>query len=402
MHKKTMKRRQLLGWLGGGAAATLLVGCGGGSAGPDDALGTLNATALVGEQADASRRDGMVGAVYGLLTAADSALLRGAAGLTKLSGGQAIVGSETFGIGSNTKAMTAALAAVCVERGLLRWDSRPAELLPELSAQQNVAYQAVTLAHLLDHRGGVAAFTGEDDLLGFETFLQAYDGALPGDTRGRRRFFVGWLLAQQPPAGIQPGRDFHYSNAGYALAAAMLEAASGKAFEALFDELLAKPLQMALQWSAPSGIGQPQGHVGSNMPQTLQAFQPLPAVQQVWLDVLAPAGAARLTADAYAGWLRWHLQALKKRSTPLPVAYVSRLSQLAEGDYALGWIGGLLEGMPILAHNGADEGFMSIAALRRDGSRAAFGFTNTFAFRDDGSSWVLDSFNRSLIALMKA
>ncbi len=39
---------------------------------------------------------------------------------------------DRFHLGSCTKAMTALLAAIAVERGLLRWDSTLAELIPEL------------------------------------------------------------------------------------------------------------------------------------------------------------------------------------------------------------------------------------------------------------------------------
>jgi len=51
------------------------------------------------------------------------------------------------------------------------------------------------------------------------------------------------LIADLPMEG-QPGSVFHYSNAGLQIAGAVLEKISGKSFETLFAERIAKPLGM--------------------------------------------------------------------------------------------------------------------------------------------------------------
>lgn len=63
--------------------------------------------------------------------------------------------------------------------------------------------------------------------------VEADTNVLPDTMLGRRAYFARWLLAQAPVVGVTPGRDFHYSNAGYVLVAAMVEARTGKAFEAV-------------------------------------------------------------------------------------------------------------------------------------------------------------------------
>jgi CubicO group peptidase (beta-lactamase class C family) len=50
-------------------------------------------------------------------------------------------------------------------------------------------------------------------------------------------------IAQQPMEG-EPGKTFHYSNTGLQLAAAVIEKISGKDFETLFAERIAKPCGM--------------------------------------------------------------------------------------------------------------------------------------------------------------
>jgi len=393
-------RRQLLAWLGMAGAGLGLQACGSGvdASGPEVPTERQRQAQRLQAQAEACVKDGLVGVVMGRQDGVDAEPLRAAAGRTQLGGDQALKGDERFIIGSNTKAMSSALAARCVEKGLLRWDSRPAELLPGLAAVQHPGYQDLTLSLLLDHRGGLPAFTGSVDLERFGAYLQGYAGTLPATETGRRRFFVDWLLAQAPAA--RPGQDYLYSNAGYAVAAALLEAASGLDFKALFARELSDPLQLGVAWGAPLGNGQPLGHEGAS-PQQLSVLPTAPDEQLAWLAVLAPAGEANLAAPAYARWLQLHQQALQGRSTALPGSYISRLKALRPGDYALGWMGNSFEGRSLLIHTGADEGFMSLVALAQDGSQHLFALSNTFGLRADGSSWVLERLNTAAIALLR-
>lgn len=403
---KRMGRRQLMAWLAAAAAATTtagtLSGCGGGGGksltNPVEELATLQAQQRLNDQAATAREDGLVGVVVGQLRGPDDKLIRAAAGNTRLKGGRALSGDERFIIGSNTKAMTAALAALCVERGLLRWDSKPAELLPELRGTLHAGYKDLTLAMLLDHLGGLPAFSGEEDPLRFAAYLEGYGGALPNTETGRRRFLANWLLEQAPVAKV--GEEFLYSNAGFALAALMLEVASGQDFTSLFDSMLSKPLRLDVQWGHPSGDAQPQGNVGDSMA-LLKPWAPLPPEWQVWMDALGPSGSANLSTSGYSQWQRWHLQALQGRGTPLPAAYVARIKALKPTQYALGWMGGEVEGRALIFHTGADEGFMTIAGLTQDGKIGVFAMTNTFGWRPDGSSWVMDSLNKVLLRLFK-
>src|SRR5215216_3683305 len=66
---------------------------------------------------------------------------------------------DRFHLGSNTKAMTATLAAILVERGLIAWDTRPGEAL---SIDQ--AHPDVTLTTLLTHAAGVRPLEEDEEL----------------------------------------------------------------------------------------------------------------------------------------------------------------------------------------------------------------------------------------------
>ncbi|WP_198085247.1 serine hydrolase, partial [Variovorax sp. E3] len=153
-------------------------------------------------------------------------------------------GKTLFAIDADAKAMTAVIAARLVERGLIRWDTRIAEALPELRREMLPAYRGATLDDLLAHRAGLPPFTAREEFRRFLGLLPAHPDAQLASDSGRRLFFARWLL-QQPPAA---DTGFLYSNAGYALAATMLERASGQNYHALFEQEVARPLGIAGAW----------------------------------------------------------------------------------------------------------------------------------------------------------
>jgi CubicO group peptidase (beta-lactamase class C family) len=262
------------------------------------------------------------------------------------------------------------------------------------------AYRTITLEQLLSHRGGLLAFTGAEDTSRFEALLASTSTPLPTTLAGRERFFAAWLLAQDPPPQVTPGQTFAYSNAGYAMAALMLEARSGRAFADLFEQELAKPLGIKVSWTAADATftNRPLGHQGGKG--KLAPVPPEMTDVALWLDVLRPGGeGTTITPGSYATWVRWHLQALRGEKTPLAAGYVLRIKALQRGDYALGWVGGDIDGRRVLFHNGEYAGFSSLVAIDAQGRSASFGLTNTEA--DDGV-WVMGTLNQTLLDIERA
>ena len=113
--------------------------------------------------------------------------------------------------------MTAALVGRLEEQGApVDLDRTLAEAFPAVSSIDE-AYAAVTLAQLLSHTGGIAD----------EVELVSDDSAL-SLTVVEQRALVARLLLELPPP-IEPGSSSHYSNLGYVVAGAALEAATGTA-----------------------------------------------------------------------------------------------------------------------------------------------------------------------------
>lgn len=370
--------------------ATLLSACGGGSS------PAAPTAAAVQAAADTAVAGGLVGVTVEHLTPEATTAAR--AGVRQAGATTPIQPNDAFMIGSTTKAMTAALAGRLVEQGRIAWTTTLAEALPDLAAGMLPAYRSVTLEQLLSHRGGLMAFNNGDDVARFQAFLDTTLAPLPTTLAGRGRFFAAWLLAQAPVA--TPGQGFAYSNAGYAMAALMLETRTGQPYAELFEQQLAQPLGLSVSWTSADArfTNRPVGHAGAKG--QLAALVPLETDAAAWLDVLRPGGEGTTTTpDSYATWVRWHLRALRGEATPLGAAYVQRIKTLKAGEYGLGWIAVDIDGRPVLAHDGEYRGFSSLVVIDTRGRSASFGFTNTEA--DDGA-WTLKALNETLLDIERA
>jgi len=147
----------------------------------------------------------------------------GAAGVTVLNGSAAVTTGDAFHIGSCTKPFTATIAGLLVEEKKLRWDTKIADVFPEWKQTMRAEYRDVTLADLLSHEAGLAGYGEDEEVKALPPFT--------GNATERRRAFARYVL-EHPPA-IAPRTAFQYSNAGYSVAAAMIERVSGRSWEEL-------------------------------------------------------------------------------------------------------------------------------------------------------------------------
>ncbi len=155
-------------------------------------------------------------------------LAAGAVGTRKAGAKIPVTLNDRFHLGSDTKAMTALLAAMLIDEGSLRWESTMAEIFPELSDTMVSGLRGVTLEQLMSHTSGISpdnqAFV---DLL-FESAKQ--DGNLD-----ELRY---WLLRQwaTQPLASEPGTTFAYANMNYVILGAIIERISGRTWDSLIRE----------------------------------------------------------------------------------------------------------------------------------------------------------------------
>ncbi len=82
--------------------------------------------------------------------------------------------NDRFHLGSDTKAMTALLAAMLVEEGKLHWDTPVKEVFPELAEKMDPGLRGVTLEQLLPIPAA------------FRPTMRKSQGLFGGDVPGRK------------------------------------------------------------------------------------------------------------------------------------------------------------------------------------------------------------------------
>lgn len=248
-----------------------------------------------------------------------------AVGLQRIDRSASVDIKDRFHIGSVSKPISATVIAVLVEDNVLGWETTIAEAYPDLAGRIHPAYLGITLEQLLSHRAGIVPWEEDEEI--------ALAPAVTGSPQQQRRAAVFWLLSQSPVA--HPGTEYVYSNAGYLVAAAIAEAATGLAWEEIVRERLAIPLDLTslgFGWPARDDPAQPWGHRSSS-----DGFVPHdPSDSYQAGPLLGPAGDLQMSITDLARFARLHLEGLQGRAGFLSLATYQKLHRPI-GDYALGW-----------------------------------------------------------------
>ncbi len=249
---------------------------------------------------------------------------RAATGVRKWGNSALVTTNDIFHIGSDTKSMTATLAAMFIEAGKLNWDTTIADVFPELKGKMDQRYEAVTVEQLLQHRGGIP---GASPAAAWKRAWQEH-----GTPVQQRYEFIQAVLAQPPTAA--PGTKMIYSNQGYAIVGAMLEKIAGKSWENLITEKLFKPLHMDSAGFGPPGtigaIDEPWGHTRKN--------GVIVPVQSDNPPAIAPAGRVHCSLYDLARYTIFQMEGERTGGLLKPETFRRLHAPPADGNYADGWI----------------------------------------------------------------
>lgn len=189
-----------------------------------------------------------------------AAQMRGKPALSMVSGKRASTGEiaaqtdDKWHLGSITKSMTAVLTAKLIERGIIKWDSKIGDILGDKIPTMRNEYKQVTVLHLLSHQSGLPAN------LSILHFLEFHNSKR---TIIEDRIEFAKISLEKAPVGAM-GNHFEYSNCGFVVLGAMLEAVSGKSWEELLVAELFTPLGMTSAGFGPPGtkdlLDAPLGH----------------------------------------------------------------------------------------------------------------------------------------------
>jgi CubicO group peptidase (beta-lactamase class C family) len=306
--------------------------------------------------------------------------------------------NDRFHLGSDTKAMTALLAAMIVEEGKLRWDTTMAEVFPELAEKMDFRLKSVTLEQLLSHTSGIPS-DNEDVIKVFEEAMLK-DGNLD-DMRY-------WLLQEWSTRCLEndPGTVFAYSNMGYTIVGAIIERMTKKTWDELITERIFIPLNLktaGLGSQASLGkIDAPLGH--AFVDGKVVAFLAGPNGDNPY--IIGPAGIAHMSILDFARWAGWNAGEGKRGPTlvkpetmhklhmpviEMPLKKNIRPGTPPGGKYALGWGELTVYWAPYpLSYHGGSNG-MNLAHVWLDIKQdsAIVIFTNIGGEKAENALWAL-------------
>ncbi|HZW14954.1 MAG TPA: serine hydrolase [Brevundimonas sp.] len=323
-------------------------------------------TGTFDEALDAAFRVGPPALGGGVLTPA-GLIWSGVRGVRRAGSDAEATIHDRWHLGSNTKAMTAAVFARLVEQGRTHWGLTLREAFPE--ATLDPAWRDVPIETLMRHRGGLT----DEPVMGRAWLATAR--ADPRSLPVQRADLAAAALAR-PPAG-RPG-EFAYANLNYVIAGAAIEAITGGSWEDAMRAEIFGPLGLS-----SGGFGAPPdpnawGHrqVGDR-PWPMDPASPAadnPAA-------LGPAGTAHMTIADYARWAR----ATCSGGDWLSDDSLGRLNATTETNpaYSLGWMvqpappfGAFAGAGETLAHEGSNTYWHTIAIVAPAAGLAVFAFAN--------------------------
>ncbi|MEM9379962.1 MAG: serine hydrolase domain-containing protein [Planctomycetota bacterium] len=241
-------------------------------------------------------------------------------GVRKAGDDAPITSQDAMHIGSDTKAMTAVLIARLVQQDKIGWQSTISDVLPDLAEGIHPAYGDVTVLQLLRHTSGAPG--NAKDWRAFSDLA----------IRERRVAIAAASMQKEPRAA--PGAGYLYSNLGYMVAGAMLEAACDATWEELIQQHVFEPLGME---GAGFGVPGTKGETDAPWGHRVSGDDARP-IQGDNDAALGPAGTVYLPIESWARFALQFTDTAAKDDEFLSKASRRQLLEVDKDDYACGWM----------------------------------------------------------------
>jgi beta-lactamase class C len=264
-----------------------------------------------------------------------------------------------FRIASVSKTFASTLTGILVEEGVLNWNDRVYEYLPNFSLKDSVNTYRLTIRHILSHTSGLIPHT--------------YDNLIEANRPYRKMVSA---LKDVPLMG-QPGKRYGYQNVVFSLIGDIVESATGKSYETLVYNKLFKPLEMtdaSLGWNAYlAKTNRASPHIVQHY--TWKAMDD----KKAYYSVLPSAGVNASISDM-AQWLRAQMGATPDIVSPAILQSIHTPRVRTPGElpryhwnghvrnayYGMGWRIFDYAGHTMITHSGGIEGYLAQLAFIPD------------------------------------
>ena len=303
-------------------------------------------------------------------------------GIRRVGSPEPLLVTDSFHIGSNTKAMTSVMLATLVEDGTFEdgWETTLGDTFPELRGEIHAGFIDATLWQFVTMASGIRPNPSN--------WWAHLDKGIV-----ERRYAILRDELAEPPAFAAGSHN--YSNLGYMVAGAMAERVTGESWEHLMRERLFGPLGMEGAGFGPPGtlgeVDQPWGHRRDAASGTWKPNQ------QDNAQALGPAGTIHLTVEDWAKFITLWLPERPPRI--LDRQALDRLIRPTVGSYAAGWYTynrAWAQGVA-LQHSGSNTSWYTTLWVAPALGRAYLVAANSAEPDLDDTFWLLDEIVASLI-----
>ena len=260
-------------------------------------------------------------ALAGVIFTTDGVEEMAAAGVRKKGADVAVTADDLWHLGSDTKVMTAMLAATFVVEKKLSWDDKIISFFPDLAQKVPAAMREITIAQVLRHQAGLSEN------------LSLWQRAFLSGSVSKQRLQAAADILESP---AYPVGAFHYANNDYVLIGAILEKLGGKPWENLMRERIFTPLHMDSAGFGGTGtegkIDQPWPHTDDGAP------APFNGPNMDNPAFMGPCGSVHLSMADWAKFLADQLRGGTGMPALLPAPiYAAVQTPPANSEYAFGW-----------------------------------------------------------------
>lgn len=349
--------------------ASLALGCTPGAQADDDAGPDPQAEAAAspGARVDAlvrKRIESVPLASAAVTVIKDGVPIKSAAyGMADIDHGIGADKGTVYRLDSVTKQFTASAIMVLSQQNRIDIDAPVSQYLPNTPP----AWRDIKVRNLLNHTAGFP----HDNPAGYPTIYTQDCGPLDQS--------LSLLYQMSPPAGFHPGDQWEYSNAGYAVLAAVLRQVTGGCYSDALGTLLFTPANMHATALDYLFYQDPRLAIGYEWNASTSQWQEVPQ-----LNSSMGAGALKTTLWDMAQWERAleGNQILSEQSKALMYA-PTVLNDGKVVQYGFAWMLARNAAGQVLHHNGIGWGYNTAFYRYPDSGYAVAVLTNT---REAGSS----------------